>query len=59
MPLVLFVAKKHTTCESHPMKYFAWNPEKNARLKQERGVVECPRIYSTDLDALRLLAEWH
>jgi hypothetical protein len=20
------------------MKYFAWNPEKNARLKQERGV---------------------
>jgi uncharacterized DUF497 family protein len=20
------------------MKYFAWNPEKNARLKEERGV---------------------
>jgi hypothetical protein len=21
--------------------------------------LECPRIYSTDLDDLRLLAEWH
>jgi hypothetical protein len=36
--LSLSVAKRHTRCYPRSMPYFAWSPEKNERLKQERGV---------------------
>ena len=32
------VAKRHTLCYTPLLKYFTWDPEKNEKLKAQRGV---------------------
>jgi hypothetical protein len=43
---------------SHKPLFFATQPFSHKTTRSD-CIVECPRIMSTDLDVLRLLAEWH
>ena len=38
MPYYGAVAKRHTLCYAQLLKYFTWDPEKNEKLKAQRGV---------------------